>query len=69
MTPSIIVILEEGGNWSFIDGTRAMYPSTTVAIDPIRLYRSFYWKNIVRLRSAKRKIGINIVAREFTGYL
>jgi hypothetical protein len=65
----MIVIFEEGGNCYLIEGISAMYPNTIVAIDPMRLDSSFYWKNIARLKSASRNMGMNMVKSEFPGYL
>ncbi len=41
MTISMIVMREEGGNCSLIEGISAMYPKTIVAIELIRLDKSF----------------------------
>ncbi len=63
------VSLEEGGSYYFIDGINAMYPSTIVAIAPIRLASYGYWKKIAKLTRASRKTGMKMVARELPGYL
>jgi hypothetical protein len=65
----MIVILDEGGSYYLIEGINAMYPNTIVAMDPRRLDSSFYWKNIARLNSASRKMGMNMVKSAFPGYL
>jgi hypothetical protein len=40
-----------------------------VAIRPIRLERSLSWKKIAKESKESRRIGMNIVKREFEGYL
>lgn len=40
-----------------------------VAIEPILLDSSGYWKKIDKLMRANKKIGMNIVDNEFPGYL
>jgi len=61
--------LEEGGRRSFIEGIKAIYPNTIVAIAPILPERSGSWKKIVKLTKARMKMGMKMVAMKFPGYL
>jgi len=66
---STAIIRELGGSWFFIDGTRAIKPNVTVAIDPILPSNPVYWKKIARPNKASIKIGMKIVANAFPGCL
>ena len=69
MTISMIVMREDGGSCSLMEGIRAMYPRTIVAIDPSLSERSLGWKKMAKLRRESRKSGMKIVIRAFPGYL
>lgn len=65
----MMVMLDDGGRRSLIEGMRAIYPKTMVAIAPILPYRLGSWKKMARLTSASMKIGMKMVAIKLPGYL
>ena len=66
---SMTVNLAEGGNCSFIEGIKAIYPSIIVAIEPILPDNSESWKKIAKLSKASNKTGKKIVINTLPGYL